>query len=482
MSVMLFLRDRRGSTVTLFAFCAMILAVMTAIVMNQISFYMDKRRLQGAVDMAALIMMQSGNLEAEHARTLIETQTGKTGVEVQVVRGRYTPDAAVAAAQRFEADATPHNAIQVNASFAGDKVMMSGMIPGDVMIGASARVARRQTATMVVGSRLVRVEGGLSAALLDAALGYDGKLTVMDYNALAMADVDAVQFVQALNVIADIDAVTFDDALDANVHLGEVADALAATTEDGSVVALLDAASPVPGLDSFKLSSMIDPGSVGGMPLDALTSGGAFPISVGEVLAGSAALANGDNQIAVDLGAKLGDTSIASVSLDLGEKPQVVTYDAWAEKGATASTSQLRLNVGALGKNKFSLVAVDVQLASATVTIDDITCQSNGTAQVTVKAVTEAAKVGLKAPLLPKITIKAGSDEVKTLVFAPADIAAQTWKPVRSGLGLQVGPLSIAQKLLFAPVDAMLVKVGLHVAEADVKVIAANCGSAGLVH
>ncbi len=474
--------DRSGSTVTLFAFCAMILAVMTAIVMNQISFYMDKRKLQGAVDMAALIMMQSGNLDTEHARTLIETQTGKTGIDVFVTRGRYTPDASVAAAQRFDANATPYNAIQVEARLEGDKVMMGGMIPGDVMIGASARAARRQTATMIVGSRLVRVEGGLSAALLDAVLGYKGKLTVMDYNSLASAQVDAVQFLQALNVVADIEAVSFNDVLAADVKLGDVVKALAATTDNGSVSTLLKAGAPAPGLDSLKLSSMIDPGSVGGVPLDALTSGGAFPISVGEVLAGSAALANGDNQVALALGAKLGDASIASVSLDLGEKPQVITYDAWAEKGATASTSQLRLNVGALGTSALNLVAVDVTLASAKVTIADIACQTNGAAQVTVKAVTEAAKVGLKAPLLPKIVIKAGSDEQKTLVFSSSDISSQTWKPVRSGLGLQVGPLSIAQKLLFAPVDALLVKVGLHVAEADVKVIAADCGSAGLVH
>ena len=95
---------------------------------------------------------------------------------------------------------------------------------------------------------------------------------------------------------------------------------------------------------------------------------------------------------------------------------------------------------------------------------------------------TEAATVGLKASLLPKINVALGSKEKKSLVFTNADIQAQTFKPVRSGLGLQLGSLSIAQKLLFNPVDDLLEDLGLHIAEADVKVIEATCGSVGLVH
>jgi len=97
-------------------------------------------------------------------------------------------------------------------------------------------------------------------------------------------------------------------------------------------------------------------------------------------------------------------------------------------------------------------------------------------------ALTEAASLGLKASLLPRIPVALGSKEKKSIKFTHADIEAQTFKPVRSGLGLQLGGLSIAQKLLFNPVDQLLVSLGLNIAEADVKVIEATCGSAGLVH
>ena len=46
----------------------------------------------------------------------------------------------------------------------------------------------------------------------------------------------------------------------------------------------------------------------------------------------------------------------------------------------------------------------------------------------------------------------------------------------------ELGSLSVAQKLLFNPVDSLLEKLGLHIAEADVKVTEATCGSAGLVY
>ena len=155
----------------------------------------------------------------------------------------------------------------------------------------------------------------------------------------------------------------------------------------------------------------------------------------------------------------------------------MLDYKGKQDKGAKVSTSQLVLKVGALG-----LVAVDVSLANAKVQIDDIACKADGSGEVVLKATTEAASVGLKAAILPRISVKLGNNETKKLTFTKQDIDAQTYKPVRSGLGLQLGSLSIAQKLLFAPVDGLLEALGLHLAEADVKVVEVDCGSAGLVH
>lgn len=472
-----FARDRKGSVITVFAFSAMILAVLTAIVMNQISFYMSKRKLQDAVDMTTLMMMESGIITVGNAQKLLEKQLNQPIAHVVVTQGRYSANSNVAEASRFIANATPYNAVHVSAEIAADKVMLGGMMADNPKISAAARGARRTTASIVVGSRLVRVEGGLSAALLDATLGYKGKLTVMDYESLVGANIDAVQFLQALNIKADIKAVTFDNILSAPVSVGHIVDALVTTTPTGTVKTLLKKAAPVGGTGKILLNQVVDLGAITNLPINSVLSGKALPISVGEILGASVALADKDHQVAINLGAVLGDNSIADVSLDLGEKPKVLDYKGKADKGAKVATSQLVLNVGALG-----LLALDVSLANANVQIDDIKCKADGSGEVVLKAVTEAASVGLKAPILPRIGVKLGSGETKKLTFTKEDIAAQTYKPVRSGLGLQLGSLSIAQKLLFTPVDALLESLGLHVAEADVKVVEVDCGSAGLVH
>lgn len=207
-----------------------------------------------------------------------------------------------------------------------------------------------------------------------------------------------------------------------------------------------------------------------------------MPLSIGELLTSAAAVSNGSSQVSVNLAAVTGDTGIVNASLDLGAKPTLMSYDAYAEVGDKATTSQFNLNIGSLGKAPATLLKVDVELASAEVEVDTITCNTDGTAAVTLKASTNAAKLGVKAPILPKIQLNLGSNETKSLSFSQADITAKTYKPVRSGLGLQVGALNLTQILLIKPVDDLLVKLGLNVAEADVRITDANCGSAGLVY
>ncbi len=63
--MMRLLAHKRGAVVTVFALSAMVMAVMTALVVNQVTFYLGKRKVQAAVDLTALMMMRSGNLEDE---------------------------------------------------------------------------------------------------------------------------------------------------------------------------------------------------------------------------------------------------------------------------------------------------------------------------------------------------------------------------------------------------------------------------------
>lgn len=472
--------DKRGSVITLFALSSMVLAMMTALVVNQVTFYLEKRKLQSATDLAALMLIRSGEVTDERALEIVEAEFGEhDGMQVKITRGRYAPDSAKAAGARFLEGVTPFNAVQVSTILPTKGRMMAGMMDENLVQKASATAASRQAATLEIGSRLVRLEGGLSQALLDSLLGYDGKLTVMDYNALASAQVDAVSFLKALNTKANLNAGTFNDVLNANVTIGQVVQALAATTGSQSASTTLLKAKNLGSMTKLKLANMVDVGSLASLSVDSL-SGGSVPLSVGDLVTGAAALSDGDHQVALDLSA-LAKNPIANVSLDIGEKPQLLRYDAYASVANSASTSQFKLTVGALGEAPASLIAVSLKLAGATVKLESIHCSPDGTASVTLKTNTPAATAEIKAPLLPPLNIEVGADEQKTLTFSAAEIAAQKWKPTRSGLGLQVGKLNVAQKLLAGPVDSLLTDLGLNVAEADVKVVDVDCGSAGLV-
>src|SRR5690349_5556121 len=96
--------DKRGSVVTLFGLSAMVLAVLTAVVVNQVTFYLEKRKLQSATDLAALMLMRSGDVTEARALEILEAEIGgHKDMTIKVTRGHYTPDAAKAAKHRFEA-------------------------------------------------------------------------------------------------------------------------------------------------------------------------------------------------------------------------------------------------------------------------------------------------------------------------------------------------------------------------------------------
>ena len=54
---------------------------------------------------------------------------------------------------------------------------------------AEATAARQDMVSFAIASRLVRLEGGYSGAVLAALSGYSGAISVMDYRALADARV-----------------------------------------------------------------------------------------------------------------------------------------------------------------------------------------------------------------------------------------------------------------------------------------------------
>jgi uncharacterized membrane protein len=185
--------------------------------------------------------------------------------------------------------------------------------------------------------------------------------------------------------------------LDADTSISALASALAVT--DGvdivakrALQALASAASR-PGAPRFKLSKLIDLGNAArlkageGHGLDAR-------IGVMQLISGGAAIASGEHQLSVDLGA--GIPGLAAVTLDLavGEPPQSSSSVSVGEAGATVHTAQVRLLLsieiggpGGLLGTKIKL-PLYLELAAADARLTSVACPSGrpGSLRVSISA------------------------------------------------------------------------------------------------
>src|SRR5690606_39246588 len=94
---------------------------------------------------------------------------------------------------------------------------------------ATAAIPGGQPQAMLsIGSRLASLDGGLANALLSSLLGGKVSLTVMDYRALAGAEVNLLQFSDALATEIGVTAGDYDALLQQEVTAGRALKALEA--------------------------------------------------------------------------------------------------------------------------------------------------------------------------------------------------------------------------------------------------------------
>src|SRR5690606_32079001 len=118
-----------------------------------------------------------------------------------------------------------------------------------VTLRTRAIAATTEQAAFSIGSRLARLEGGMANAVLEALLGGSVDLTVMDYRALADANVSLFTFMDALATELDLAGGSYDEVLGAQATLADIASAMAeaatgAGRQDAAAALLALAASP----------------------------------------------------------------------------------------------------------------------------------------------------------------------------------------------------------------------------------------------
>lgn len=401
-----FARDQRGGSAVLFAASIFVLFGFGAMAVDVGSFFYAKRRQQTANDLAALAA--ASDLPRAHAAAQASASSNgfSAGNVGTVQHGVYAPDPNLPVSDRFRpgpqatANAVKVEMRAVTPMFFGrvlaasssttvppaqarPPVTNASVSDGDVPIGTSAIAVQDAQASFAVGSRLVRLEGGVLNGLLGALLGGSVSLSAMDYEALARAQIDLFTFSKKLATRANLTAVSFDDVLRANVRLGDVlAAAQEAARDHGTSNATANAALSQLATRAnltlpVDLTSLVSFGPFGERPLSE-PNPLAASLSALDMVSAVAQIANGARQIDVGLALNIPGIAAASLKLGIGERPIGTSLVNVGRAGASVHTAQTRLllTIELVGSGQAALVRLPLylELAAATARLSSVQC------------------------------------------------------------------------------------------------------------
>ena len=524
------------SITTAFAMTMLIGAAAFAVDLG--ALYLDRRKLQGIADAAAMAAAGRPGEEQAAAQRIIAANCD-CGIRIAVLtRGTYTADPAIQAEQRFASGGTSPNAVRI--TLTRDRPLFFGsFLTGrpDSVIRATVTGARQGYAAFSLGSRVAAVNGGLPNALLSGLTGSQVSLSLMDYEALASADVDLMAFSEALRTEIDAEVLTFGQTLDTQVTMPQVVSALARASDGRAATALEHIATrALP--RSLLPSRAIDLGPrANSIRVDA-----ANPVRVNalSLLRAMLSLGNANRQVDLSLASSLPGGSGIDVALMIGEPPAHSPLIAVTDtQDVIVRTAQVRLKLDTRIATPIASVHLPVlaELGSASARITDIDCRPDSSEAVSLGVVTSPAMLAIgtvdnadfqdmQRPLdpkrarvvkLPLVTVDAEAELVlsalaeKPVAFSRRAIDDGEVKTVSStglvagaakslsdrmelhvnvlGLGLNLNALTTVvgkTAALAAPVlDDVLADLtgllGVHVGQADARVNALRCGKARLV-
>jgi len=378
-------RDREGAMGAILALFLTLSISLCAFAVDAGSLYLERRTAQGAADLAA-VAAASDLTHAEQAARATLTANGITGLSsLTIVSGRYEVDPAVAHAQRFKAGVQPYNAVRLDMEIKG-QLYFAKMMMSDPGITVSAIGTTDAQATFSIGSRLAAVQGGLANAILGALLGGNVTLTAMDYQSLLNADVKLLDFLSALATELHVTAGTYDEVLSSQATVGNVLRATAAAAAAGGQTAAAQAVSNIlshtSASASVTLGGLVDLGPFAHAEIGQGQSALAADLNVMSLVTAAASLANGNSQVAVNLGGTIPGLLSLTLNVAIGEPAQQSGWVAVGQTGATVHTAQTRFRlvaeVGGSGllSGVHIRLPIYIELAAAEARLKSLTCQN----------------------------------------------------------------------------------------------------------
>lgn len=545
-----FAASERANVALTFALILPVLLGFGALAVDEASLYQERRMAQAAVDLASILAARDPQNANRIVREILQEQGLETGAgaddipgeRLQVQLGTYLPDPDLAPSERFDPDGAQVNAVQVRYRRTGQLYFAGWWAsPPEISVASTATVMPE--VAFSVGSRLASLHGGVLNAVLGGLLGTSLSLDLMSYQALAGAQIDLFQALDALAVEMDIEGVTYDELLATETTGGDLSTALAGILDgDAGFAADLIADASTGGV--LDLQRLFDLGRYGSMNVGSAPSGLVAGVSALEMLTAAAALSGGDKQVALNLDLGVPGIATLTAKLAIGAPPE----HAWfvvGQRDAVARTAQMRLQMIArlLGNSATGNGAINlpiyVEMAFAEAQVGQATCPAtgspNGTADIDTRpgvvrmALSEAAEDAfgsfdappqlnpaeiLSLPMV-RVTGSAALDvgalQPERLRFSSADIGAARVRTAATdtllesavssllgnldlnvdvlGLGLGTALIGRSVELLIAPVtpvldstlNLLLQTLGLSLGEADVRVYEVMCTRAVLV-
>jgi uncharacterized membrane protein len=394
-----FSRDERGVASLIGALMMVLGLAFAAITIDAGHLYLAKRRLQGAVDAAALAAAgDPADAAAIAARVLAANGYAQPAT---VVTGAYTPDPAIASSARFgTASGAQTNAVRVTQTITVTSFLASFLGaggPSDIV--ATATASQIPLVSFAAGTGLADLDNGQLNAVLGGLLGTTLSLSLANYQALAATNVDALTFLDQLAAQAGVTAGTYGDLANTAVSMAQLTTAIRAALDihpSGNNSAALDAlnliALQTPASVASQLVTLADTALWRSRRIGSIVqqNPGQVTFNVFDLVS-AMARAYGPGHI-VDLGAGLGPGVTARLAVG-----SPMASMALARVGDSVSTAQTRLAL-AVSMTTTPLpgttVGVDlpvyVEVASGTASVAAIPCRADGT-MATLSAASQAA-------------------------------------------------------------------------------------------
>lgn len=383
--VLSFVRDKRASVAVNAALFIGVTVGVAAIGVDAGAVFADRRKAQNVADLAAIAAVSDlPNAEKAAGATIARNKLADTSFTVSY--GSYSPDLAVAPSKRFAPVASSDaNAARVTLNSSTLLYFGKALIGRDrFQIRTTATATRTGFATFAIGSRLLKVDGGLLNQIIGGLLGANLSLTAMDYQALINTQIDLFNFMDAMASRLQLTGATYSSVLNANARVSDVLGAMVDTekqqygAQNAAVRALSEIANSF-GQSSAKVPvrSIIDLG-----PYSGLTTGQKPKVGVSastlDLLSATAQIANGQHQVELSLNLGIPGIAAATLKVAIGERPQGTSWITVGSKGASVYTAQTRvlLTVQLAGTPPASVVnlPIYIDIAPSHAKLTSLTC------------------------------------------------------------------------------------------------------------